>query len=302
MRRTLGIIGLASVIAGLSLQAVGKGPDAGGYSATDAAVYSFVDLTAGGGAVSVLSGTDDGVVPLALPFPFYFYGQTYNAVCASANGALYFLTRIADCKDVNDFANVDLSAVPGPDDRPGLFPFWSDLTFQVPGAGGVLYRTLGTAGTRRFIVQWQDAYPQGSDNPVTFQVVLSEGSNKILYQYRTVSLGAGNPATQGARATVGVRNAGAVALQQFLAWSFNAPVLSDASVIQITSAQSRIVGDVNGDGAATCADLAIVTASMGKRAGQTGFDARADVNGDKVVNVSDLTTVSRALPTGTRCP
>ena len=40
----------------------------------------------------------------------------------------------------------------------------------------------------------------------------------------------------------------------------------------------------------------------GKRAGQVGFDARADVNGDGIVNILDLTTVSRALPAGIKCP
>jgi trimeric autotransporter adhesin len=50
-----------------------------------------------------------------------------------------------------------------------------------------------------------------------------------------------------------------------------------------------------------CTDVAIVKAAYGKRAGQAGYDARADVNGDKIVNVTDLATVTRALPAGTRC-
>jgi hypothetical protein len=50
-----------------------------------------------------------------------------------------------------------------------------------------------------------------------------------------------------------------------------------------------------------CADIAIVKASFGKKTGQPGFDPRADVNGDGIVNVSDLATVSRQLPAGTTC-
>jgi hypothetical protein len=51
-----------------------------------------------------------------------------------------------------------------------------------------------------------------------------------------------------------------------------------------------------------CADIAIVKASFGKRSGQPGFDPRADVNNDGVVDVRDLAFVSKQLPAGTRCP
>ncbi len=63
----------------------------------------------------------------------------------------------------------------------------------------------------------------------------------------------------------------------------------------------RLTGDVNGDGAVTCADLAIVRASMGKSTGQPGFDARADVNGDGTVNVRDLAYVSQRVAAGSSC-
>ncbi len=63
----------------------------------------------------------------------------------------------------------------------------------------------------------------------------------------------------------------------------------------------KLTGDVNGDGTVGCADLAIVKASMGKRTGQTGFDARADVTGDGLVDSRDLAYVSQRLPKGTVC-
>jgi PKD repeat protein len=62
------------------------------------------------------------------------------------------------------------------------------------------------------------------------------------------------------------------------------------------------IGDLNNDGKVDCADMAIVKASFGKKTGQVGFDARADVNGDGIVNVLDLSTVARQLPLGTTCP
>jgi hypothetical protein len=61
-------------------------------------------------------------------------------------------------------------------------------------------------------------------------------------------------------------------------------------------------GDLNSDGSVGCDDLAIVKASFGKTKGQAGFDPRADVNGDGIVNVIDLSTVARQVPAGTKCP
>jgi hypothetical protein len=69
-----------------------------------------------------------------------------------------------------------------------------------------------------------------------------------------------------------------------------------------TKVQPTISGDVNGDGKIDCTDVAIVKASLGKRSGQTGFDARADLNRDGIVDVRDLAIVAQQLPNGTKCP
>lgn len=292
-----------AVVGAVVLTGVGatKGPDGGGYTATDSAVYSLVDAAGAAGGVSVLSGIDDGLAALTIPFPFRFYGQVYTVTCVSSNGALYFVNAASACSGFSDFGNVDLTTTATPNDLPAALPFWTDLTFQVPGAGSVFYQTVGAPGSRRFVVQWHNAYPQGSPNPVTFQAVLSEGSHQLLFQYQTVTLGDANVATNGRQATIGIRNAGAPASDQQIAWSFEAPVLADSTALQFSKAFAKVTGDVDGDGVVNCTDIGIVKAAYGKRAGQAGFDARADVNGDKIVNLTDLATVTRALPAGTRC-
>jgi len=63
----------------------------------------------------------------------------------------------------------------------------------------------------------------------------------------------------------------------------------------------KLYGDLNSDGAVNCADLAIVKASFGKRTGQAGFDPRADINGDGVVDIRDLTAVSKLVPGSATC-
>ena len=224
-------VALIACVGSAGLIATTKGPDAGGYSGTDATVYSFIDISGGAGGISVLAGTDDGTVPLTLPFAFQFYGQAYTQVCVSANGALYFITSDSACASIVDFANTDLSTVGPPGDRPAALPLWSDLTFQVVGAGAVFYQTIGSAPSRRFVVQWNNAYPQGSPDPVTFQVVLSESNGAVLFQYKTVGLGQGNPASNGAQATIGLRNAGAPANSQQIAWSFRVPVVADNTAL-----------------------------------------------------------------------
>lgn len=64
---------------------------------------------------------------------------------------------------------------------------------------------------------------------------------------------------------------------------------------------TAVPGDVDGSGVVDCADVALVKASFGKRTGQAGFNPGADINQNGVVDVSDLSAVTRLLPTGTVC-
>ncbi|MFN7916579.1 MAG: dockerin type I domain-containing protein [Vicinamibacterales bacterium] len=299
-RRAVVLGGVA--LASISLYATTKGPDAGGYSATDTAVYSYVDVAGSNGGVSVLQGVDDGVTALTLPFAFPFYGTQYTTACVSTNGALYLVPSASACTGLEDFAPLDLSAVAPQGDLAGIFPLWSDLTFQVPGSGAIYYKAVGTAPTRRFVIQWKSAFPQNSTNGFDFEAVLFEGSGKVLFQYQRVDFGSGNPASKGAEATIGIRAPGGLASSKQIVWSVGAPVVSDASLVQFTTTAIRITGDVDGDGSVTCSDMQVVKASFGKSATQQGFDPRADVNGDRLVNVLDLSIVSRGLPAGSKCP
>ncbi|SFM85072.1 M12 family metallo-peptidase [Rugamonas rubra] len=63
----------------------------------------------------------------------------------------------------------------------------------------------------------------------------------------------------------------------------------------------RLAGDLNADGAVNCADLAIVKAAMGKRSGQPGYDARADLNHDGVVDIRDLSAVAQKVAGAKSC-
>jgi hypothetical protein len=62
-----------------------------------------------------------------------------------------------------------------------------------------------------------------------------------------------------------------------------------------------LVGDVNGDGAVDCADLSAARAAVGRRSGQPGFLAGADVNHDNVIDIRDIAIITRAVPSDIVC-
>src|SRR5947199_2481900 len=63
----------------------------------------------------------------------------------------------------------------------------------------------------------------------------------------------------------------------------------------------RVLGDVNGDASVTCADLSAATAAMGRRAGQPGYVPSVDLDQSGVIDIRDLSAISRMLPAGTHC-
>jgi hypothetical protein len=74
-------------------------------------------------------------------------------------------------------------------------------------------------------------------------------------------------------------------------------VFFDVSNANFSISLPPVPGDVDGDGA----DTAIVRAAYGKRIGQAGFDARADVVKDNLIDARDLAYVTQRLPKGTSC-
>lgn len=224
MHIRLCLLGIALGTTGLLAAQIG--PDAGGYTATDETTYGFINIAPSG--VRTLASTDDETALAALGFSFSFYGQTYSSLCVSSNGML----SLGGCAD--SFANQDLTATPTPGNLPIIAPFWSDLTFLQPNADAVYYETLGTAPSRRFIVQWNSAFPQNAPQPVTLQAILYEGSNQIRFQYETLAAGAGDPNTNGGAATVGICTANGRTDGRCLQWSYAVPVLHDQLAILFT--------------------------------------------------------------------
>ena len=61
------------------------------------------------------------------------------------------------------------------------------------------------------------------------------------------------------------------------------------------------LGDANGDGVVSCADLTAVAAVVGKRTGQPGFAPTYDLDLNGVIDIRDIAAISRLLPAGMHC-
>ncbi|MCL6520371.1 MAG: hypothetical protein K6T99_11115 [Armatimonadetes bacterium] len=139
--------------------------------------------------------SDDGVTPaLTIPFTFTFYGTAYTQLYVAANGMIGFLNNGLDA-----FSNTDIPNSAAP--NAVLYPYWDDL--DPSAAGSVKVGTEGTSPNRRFVISWVGVpHYSTPSKPFTFQVVLYENLNDIVFQYLEVqpedtNCGAGRSATIG---------------------------------------------------------------------------------------------------------
>jgi hypothetical protein len=211
------------------------GPDSFGYVGTDETPYGFEDIS--GTGAGVLGGADDDRVVVNVGFPFTFYGKSYTSVCVSTNGVLSF----GGCNGT-DFANQDITATVPSGDYATIAPLWFDLTFGAEGAGSVYYQTLGQEGSRRFVVQWQNAHVLNGSKGITFQAILWEGSGEIAFQYLDIDAGENGAASNGGVATVGIRDAGGQANGRVVQWSYRVPVLHSGGAIRFSTVPPPVLG------------------------------------------------------------
>jgi len=198
------------------------GPDAFGYTAGNV-TSPFQDIS--GTGFRVMEDVDDAVVSADLGFPFSFYETPHSTVFIGSNGVLAFTAGI------RTFQNIDLTWQNTFPNVPTICPLWDDwVTFQ--SADAVYHETIGSPGNRQFIVQWNlvMGFPD-APSPVTFQAVLFEGTNNILFRYLDVI--SGDDRDSGGSATVGIRDTNGHLNGRRLQWSQHEPVIQNGQAILI---------------------------------------------------------------------
>jgi len=151
--------------------------------------FEWVDATLG----QALALSDDAYAgPLDLGFEFEFYGNRYDQIYVNSNGMLSF------GETSRAYANVTIPFSNAPNNY--VAPFWDDL---VPGEGGVYLAVFGQAPLRYAVIEWHRVRTYHESLVQTFEVLLFEGSNQILFQYGEMTGVQGS----GSSATVGIENA-----------------------------------------------------------------------------------------------
>jgi subtilisin family serine protease len=193
---------------------------------------------------------DDTSTAITPGFPVRFGTTSYTTVNVGSNGVLSFTNSITA------FSNTQL---PNTSYTTIVAPFWDDL--YPTGADNVYWEVLGTAPNRELVIEWRNVRPYAcrNDTPaptVTFQVVLFEATNHVLFNYQDVIFG-GNCANldKGGSATIGVQVSTTDATQI----GYNSQILSDNLTVHWTTVSlctntgaifriERTTGNVYADG------------------------------------------------------
>ena len=153
------------------------------YAAAEDAPYNYRTFSG-----TNLNLGDDDAVAVNPPFPVHFGGGAFSKLYVSANGNLSFTNASTDF--------LPSGYVPPRGAQPTMTlvaPWWQDLRPVPNTAHNVFWGVTGTAPNRELVVEWRDvpAFECASDlsNTVKFQVVLSESTDDVIFNYADTHFG-----------------------------------------------------------------------------------------------------------------
>jgi hypothetical protein len=155
----------------------GVGTNCGGEGYTFASSTStFEDISLTGSVLGTVSGCDDCVEAVTIPFTFSHMGNAYGGFTVSSNGNIQFSTASTL------FTNATIPNAAVPNDM--LAPAWDDYN---PGVAGDVYMLVdGVSPNQRCVVSWQAVTQFGTTDSNDFQVVLFENGN-VEFRYGVVN-------------------------------------------------------------------------------------------------------------------
>lgn len=145
-----------------------------------------------------LDNQDDGFTgAIALPFTFKYFEHSPSAFFICANGFIALDPAFNDCEYANEHIPLDVQ----PNDM--IAAFWDDLVIRDPNDGStidgqVLVQHFTAEAIPYTVIEWRDATYLGTQDLLTFQIVLYSNGN-IDLNYKTVQ----GDATQ---STVGIED------------------------------------------------------------------------------------------------
>jgi Carboxypeptidase regulatory-like domain len=155
---------------------------------------------------------DDSASTIDLPFPFTFYGETYNRTHVCTNGFVEFVgPTTTNCSTLN-------AAIPTTGRPNGaVYGYWDDLF--VDAQASIRADVRGSAPNRRFVIEFRNVhFFNDASRRIDFNIVLHE-NGEVLTQYQNIADDGrerGNSATLGLESDTGT---------DALRFSFNEPLL-----------------------------------------------------------------------------
>ena len=212
------------MIIGILPAAKATAQDSFGYTYKDTntvggPTYNWVEIS--GSGTSILPDSDDYYIGnINLGFFFNYYGTDYSQLAVGNNGLLF------SGVGTSEYVNAPITQTPWL--HGFIAPYWDDIVTW-GSAGGIYYETLGTAPNRIFVVEWFDnQHYSSSSSGITFESILYEGTNNILFQYKDVDFGNNSPDNNGGSATVGIEDTtGNIGLQ----YSYNQQLITPGLAI-----------------------------------------------------------------------
>jgi hypothetical protein len=181
-----------------------------GYELSTSTPLTWVDANSGTEIFLDGDRDDNYSEALEIGFDFEYYEHTYSLLYVSTNGFISFGSGS------ESFTNRSI-----PEDTPPnniIAPFWDDLDLS---DGHVFIKFRNQGGVRSLVVEWEQVLLYGSNDHLTFEVILYE-SGDILFQYLDLN-GSSNEATVGIEDGDGVDG---------LLYLYNSPDLSAGTTIR----------------------------------------------------------------------
>jgi hypothetical protein len=255
-----------------------------GFDSGEPPAYAFEDIAATG---TDLALDDDGEATVDIGFDFAFYGEVSDRVRVGNNGGILFGV---------DSGELGYNNLPLPNATlgPAILPFWDDFDSE---GGGVFAQTLGDAPHRRLVIEWKDRlHYNGATNtdPATFEAILFEDGNAIVFQYADVDLD-GTEFDGGASATIGLNRGDRAAEYSYASASVAAGTAIRFTPTPVTSHGASDVVTINAGAPDISVDPAMLTAEVDAGA-STSAPLAITNNGDRDLAWSIVEAPGEAAP------